>query len=222
MILNFDASNFKQLCKELAGRDGHLQLILDEWGYPPLWSRQPGFATLIHIILEQQVSLASAMAAYNRLLEKCGTITPENVLALSDAELKACYFSRQKTVYARSLAEAILTGKVELKEIRQMPDEKIRTMLKQVKGIGDWTVDVFLIFTLHRADVFPAGDLAVVNACKLLKQLPVLTSREAIVLIAEAWRPYRTVAAMLLWHYYIKRRKINLSAAAFSTVELPG
>ncbi len=222
MTTSLDVSNFTLICQELAGRDPDLQKVLDEYGYPPLWSRHPGFATLVHIILEQQVSLASAWAAYSKLVEKCGVVTPEKILALSDEELKACYFSRQKTVYVRSLAEAVLTGRLNLPGIGQHTDDEIRGMLKQVKGIGDWTADVFLIFALHRADIFPIGDLAVVNACKLLKQLPVTVTREQVLSLSESWRPYRTAASMMLWHYYIKRRNIIISPAAFASAEVPG
>src|SRR5205814_2214394 len=134
--------------------------------YPPMWTRTASFATLIHIVLEQQVSLASARAAFNKLKEKTGTITPAKVLQLSDAEMKSCYFSRQKIVYARHLAEAFISKKIQLKQFTSCHDDDIRMVLKQVKGIGDWTADVYLLFALQRTDVFPVGDLAMVNALK--------------------------------------------------------
>ena len=217
MITHFNAGNYHFLCDELAAKDNHLKMILQQYGYPPLWSRVAGFSTLVHIILEQQVSLASAMAAYTKLVEKCGVISPENILQLSDAELKACYFSRQKTVYVRSLAEAFASGRINQTNFADYTDDEVRMVLKQVKGIGDWTVDVYLIFAMHRVDIFPAGDLAVVNACKLVKQLPVQVMREAITEIAAAWKPYRSIAAMLLWHYYIKRKNIIISPSMFSS-----
>jgi DNA-3-methyladenine glycosylase II len=163
-----------------------------------------------YIILEQQVSLASARAALEKLKEKIGTITPIKVLKLSDAELRACYFSRQKTIYARCLAEAIVTKKLQLKKLSNYTDDEIRIELKKIKGIGDWTVDVYLLFVLQRADVFPTGDLAMMNALKEIKQLPKHTSREAIISLAENWRPHRSLATMLLWHFYIKKRKIQI------------
>jgi DNA-3-methyladenine glycosylase II len=208
--MNFHEQNFRQLCDALSQRDKVFTAIIEKHSYPPMWTRPVSFATLIHIILEQQVSLASALAAFNKLKEKIGTITPEKLLQLSDAEMKACYFSRQKMVYARHLAEAIVSKKIQLKKLSAFPDEEIRIALKQVKGIGDWTADVFLMFALQRADIFPIGDLAMVNALKEVKQLPKNTAKEELLLMAEKWRPYRTIAAMLLWHHYIKTRNIRI------------
>jgi DNA-3-methyladenine glycosylase II len=175
-----------------------------------MWTRPASFSTLIHIMLEQQVSLASARAAFNKLKEKTGAITPARLLALTDEELKACYFSRQKIVYARHLAEMLVAKKIVLKKLAVSPDEDIRVSLKQVKGIGDWTADIYLLFALQRSDVFPIGDLAMVNALKEVKQLPAHTTKEEILLLAEAWRPYRSIATMLLWHHYIKKRNIKI------------
>ena len=210
MIQSFNKENFQQRCNKLAKKDPHLQLIIKQYGHPPMWNRPATFATLIHIILEQQVSLASAKAALNKLKEKIGTITAEKVLNLSDAELRACYFSRQKTVYARCLAEAIVTKKLNLKKLGTGTDDEIRTELKKIKGIGDWTVDIYLLFVLQRSDVFPTGDLAMMNALKQVKQLPKHTTREEIIELAEPWRPHRSLATMLLWHHYIKTRNIKL------------
>ncbi|MEO5591595.1 MAG: DNA-3-methyladenine glycosylase 2 family protein [Chitinophagaceae bacterium] len=210
MIHQFSKDNFQQRCNQLAKKDAHLQSILKQYGHPPMWSRPASFASLIHIILEQQVSLASAKAALEKLKEKIGTITPEKVLLLSDAELRSCYFSRQKTVYARCLAEAIVTKKLNLKKLGAGTDDEIRMELKKIKGIGDWTVDVYLLFVLQRADIFPTGDLAMMNALKEIKKLPKNTSKEEIIQLAEQWRPHRSLATMLLWHHYIKTRKIKL------------
>ena len=210
MIASFHTENFQNYCDKLAAVDKEMKHIIHLYGYPPMWTRPASFATLIHIILEQQVSLASALAAFNKLKQKIGTITPEKLLQLSDAEMKACYFSRQKMVYARHLAETIISKKIQLKKLSALPDEEIRTALKQVKGIGDWTSDVYLMFALQRADIFPIGDLAMVNALKEVKKLPKQTAKEELLQMAEAWRPYRTIAAMLLWHHYIKTRNIKI------------
>jgi len=174
-----------------------------------MWTRSNTFATLIHIILEQQVSLASAKAALNKLKQKVGRITPERLLTLSDEELRACYFSRQKTVYARHLAEMILSGKINLKKYIRHSNDDIRLQLKQVKGIGDWTTDVYLLFVLQRTDIFPIGDLAMVNALKQVKRLN-NPAKENILEIAKDWQPYRSIATMLLWHYYICTRNIRV------------
>jgi len=210
MIQSFNKDNFQQLCSKLAKKDPHLQSIIKQYGHPPMWNRPASFATLIHIILEQQVSLASAKAALDKLKAKIGTITAGKVLKLPDAELRACYFSRQKTVYARCLAEAIVTKKLNLKKLGTHTDDEIRTELKKIKGIGDWTVDIYLLFVLQRSDVFPTGDLAMMNAFKQIKQLPKHTTKEEITELAEQWRPYRSVAVMLLWHHYIKTRNIKI------------
>lgn len=208
--MQFTSDNFQQLCNELAERDAIFKNILQQHSYPPMWTRPASFATLIHIVLEQQVSLASAKAAFNKLKEKLGAITPANLLKLTDEELKACYFSRQKTVYARHLAEAFISKKIQLQKLTASHDEDVRSTLKQVKGIGDWTADVYLMFALQRTDIFPIGDLAMVNALKEVKQLPAGTSKTDMLLLAEPWRPYRSIAAMMLWHHYLKTRKIKI------------
>jgi DNA-3-methyladenine glycosylase II len=174
-----------------------------------MWTRSQNFQTLIHIILEQQVSLASARAALNKLRERVGTVTPKKMLTLSDEELRACYFSRQKTVYARCLANAIVSRQINLKRLSSHEDSEIRQQLKTIKGIGDWTVDVYLLFALQRADVFPLGDLAMVTALKEIKQLPKQVSQDKLLRLADDWRPYRSVATMLLWHYYIQKKGIK-------------
>lgn len=205
----FHQKNFHLLCDGLSEKDTELGGIMREYGYPPFWTRTPGFATLIHIILEQQVSLASAKAAFEKLKQKLGTITPKKLLQLSDSEMKACYFSRQKTRYARELAKAIVTKQLDIEGVSLLPDDEVRKTLKQVKGIGDWTVDVYLIFALQRTDIFPTGDLAMISAFRELKQLPKETNREEILLLAEKWRPHRSVATMMLWHFYIRKRNIR-------------
>jgi DNA-3-methyladenine glycosylase II len=175
-----------------------------------MWSRPATFQSLILTILEQQVSLASAYAAFKKLREKIGTVTPVKLLALSDEELRACYFSRQKIVYARELANAIQEKRLQLKKLSAAPDEHIRTELKKIKGIGDWTVDVYLMHALQRTDLFPLGDIALVNSLKEVKGLHPHVTKEEMLQIAEAWRPYRTVAAMILWHAYIIKRGIKI------------
>ena len=157
----------------------------------------------MHIILEQQVSLASALSALNKMREKLTEITPEQILKLSDADCRACYFSRQKTAYVRNLADEIVNGRLDLTEMENLPDETIRARLTALKGIGNWTVDIYLIFALQRADIFPVGDLAAVNAMKRLKSMPVDIARESILAQTAVWQPYRTIATMLLWHYYL-------------------
>jgi DNA-3-methyladenine glycosylase II len=203
----FDEKTFHSLCDQLAKRDKDLKAIITKYKYPPFWSRPNTFESLVHIILEQQVSLASALATLNKLKEKIKKITPANVLALTDEELRACYFSRQKTIYVRLLAEAIINKNISLEKFASMNDEMIRQQLTSIKGIGNWTVDIYLIFIVHHPDVFPLGDLAAVNALKKIKNLPATCSKEDIIAVAEQWKPYRTIAVMLLWHFYLEERK---------------
>ncbi len=210
MVETFDESNFEYLCNHLAEKDDDLKLIVDTYGYPPMFARRPTFETLLHIILEQQVSLASAKAALNKLKEKIGTIVPEKLLLLTDLELRACYFSRQKIIYSKDLATAIINKQLNLDELILLPDETVRTELKKIKGIGDWTTDVYMMMAMQRADLFPVGDIALVNSIKTIKNLPRQTGAATLLFIAEKWRPYRTVAAFLLWHAYIKKRGIKL------------
>lgn len=209
-LATFNQTTFPEICKQLAAIDADLANIITKYGYPYFWSREVSFETLIHIILEQQVSLASAKAALLKLQQKLGTVTPEGLILLSDEELKACYFSKQKMSYARGLANAIITKQLSLDTLVSIDDITVRLTLKQLKGIGDWTVDVFLMMALHRCNLFPTGDIALVKSIKEVKQLPVNTTKDAILQIANAWQPYRTIAAYLLWWAYINKRNIKI------------
>lgn len=202
----FSKENFRSLCDELGAKDLAFGRILEQYGYPPMWQRPASFATLIHIILEQQVSLASAKAAFLKLKARLGRITPDRLLELTDAEMRACYFSRQKTIYARHLAEMILSRQLRLRAMHPLDDDAIRIELKKIKGIGDWTVDIYLLFALQRSNIFPTGDLAMMQALKQVKGLQQLSKEEAIAMAA-AWQPYRSIATMMLWHHYLSKRK---------------
>lgn len=210
MIRRFSKDDFYSICNRLGRKDGDLKGIMKEHGHPPMWTRPATFQTLVLMILEQQVSLASAYAAFKKLREKTGRVTPEKILALSDAELRSCYFSRQKTVYARCLAEAIQSGQLSLRKLSALPDEDVRVQLKKIKGIGDWTADVYLMHALQRTDLFPLGDIALVHSLKEAKKLAPHATKEQMLAVAESWRPYRTIASMILWHSYIQKRGIRL------------
>jgi DNA-3-methyladenine glycosylase II len=207
-MLQFNQQNFHVLCDELGATDNYLQQVLTEFCYPPLWTRPNTFETLVLIILEQQVSLASAYAAYKKLKERFQNITPQKVLTLTDDDLRSCYFSRQKIIYVRELATAIVSKKINLKKFEQEENETVRTQLKALKGIGDWTVDIYLIHALQRTDIFPIGDLALVNAVRIITGEQF--TKEEILMMAEKWKPYRSIATMILWHYYIKKKNIKL------------
>lgn len=208
IINTFHKENLRELYDLIATKDKDLKAIINEYGYPPVWIRPNSFETLVLTILEQQVSLVSAYSAYKKLKERI-RISPKNLLQLSDEELRSCYLSRQKIIYTRELANAIISKKIRLKKFEELTDDVVRTELKTLKGIGDWTVDIYLLHVLRRADVFPIGDLALVNSIKMVKQLSSAT-KEDLMQMSEEWRPYRSIATMLFWHYYIKKKNIKI------------
>ena len=198
--------NLTLACENLVQNDSNLAFIFETYGTPPLWKREANFATLVHIILEQQVSLASALSAFNKLKETVGEITPEAILSLSDAELKAAYFSRQKTVYVKNLAEAVLEKRIDLENLQNLPDAAAKAELVKLKGIGSWTADIYLLMAMQRPDVMPRGDLALHAAWRKLRNLESRPQADEFVLMAEKWKPLRSVAARLLWHFYLSAR----------------
>lgn len=189
----------------LAAKDAELASVIEVHGPPPIWSRPAGYATLVKIILEQQVSLASAKAAFDRLEGELGTVEPELFLTLDDATLKRIGFSRQKAGYCRELAAAIVEGRFEIGGLRKMSDEAAREELMSLKGVGRWTADIYLLMVLRRADVWPSGDLALAKAAQEVKGLASTPSPEDLEEVGSAWRPWRAVAARLLWHHYLSR-----------------
>lgn len=190
----------------LTRRHSELRAIVCAYGAPPLWSREPGFATLVHLILEQQVSLASAQAAFDRLRARLGAVEPEPFLALDDGELRAIGFSRQKARYARLLAAEVLGGSLDLEHLATLEDDAARERLTALTGIGPWTADVYLVMALRRPDAFPAGDLALQVAAREVIGLEQRPAADALERIADAWRPHRAAAARLLWLHYLASR----------------
>jgi DNA-3-methyladenine glycosylase II len=192
--------------RRLTRRDPDLARLVATYGPPPLWARQPGFPTLIHIILEQQVSLASALAAFNRLKAAAAPLTPEKFLQFTDAELKTIGFSRQKTGYGRHLAQAMLEGRLRPSALNRMDDDAVKAELIKLKGIGAWSADIYLLMVLRRPDAWPSGDLALAVAAQKAKRLRARPSPEKLETLSEAWRPWRAVAARVLWHAYLSER----------------
>lgn len=190
----------------LSERDEDLAALLRDFGTPPIWAREPGFPTLVHIILEQQVSLASAAAAFKRLLALASPLTPQRFLQLDDATLRHVGFSRQKTLYVRHLAESLLEGRLDLHALDALDDDAVRSELSKVKGIGRWTADIYMLMALGRPDVWPAGDLTLAVAAQRVKRLAVRPTPLELDAIGEAWKPWRSVAARLLWVYYLRGR----------------
>ncbi len=191
----------------LARRDPDLARILNEFGKPPMWTRKTGFPTLIHLILEQQVSLASARAAMDRLLITVSPLTPSGFLKLDDAALKTIGFSRQKTAYGRYLAQSILAGRLKIAALHRMDDATARAELIKIKGIGIWTADNYLLMALRRPDILPIGDLALAVAVHQVKHLKSRPTPDKIDALGINWRPWRSVATRLLWHYYLSEKK---------------
>jgi DNA-3-methyladenine glycosylase II len=198
-----DETNIELYCRKLASEDENLGKVLKQYGTPPVWSRKNGFSTLIHIILEQQVSLASAKAAFVKLENTFGEITPRMILSLTDSQLKSVYFSRQKMDYARNLARAITEKKLNLAELELITDESSRIELMKINGIGRWTADIYLLMAMGRPDIMPVGDLALHIAWQKLGGLEHRPKSEEFFEIAKRWKPLRSVAARILWHYYL-------------------
>jgi DNA-3-methyladenine glycosylase II len=193
--------------RALTRRDPDLRRVVKQFGPPPLWAREPGFSTLIHIILEQQVSLASARAAHNRLIELARPLTPRRFLKFDDETLKACGFSRQKSAYCRHLAESILERRLDLDALAGLDDDAVKYELEKINGIGRWTSDIYLLMVLRRPDIWPRGDLALAAAAQEVKQLDRRPTQDEMDLLSLAWKPWRAVAARILWHHYLSRRR---------------
>jgi DNA-3-methyladenine glycosylase II len=191
---------------ELAARDPDLRGIVERFGKPPMWDRPPGFATLAHIVLEQQVSLASAQAAFDRLGAAVDVVTPKRFLELDDPTLLAIGFSRQKTRYVRNLAQAVASGALDLDRLTGLADEDVHLALVAQTGVGPWTASIYLLMALRRPDVWPATDIALAAAVAEVRRLERRPDADQMQALAEAWRPWRSVAARLFWHDYLSRR----------------
>ena len=195
-----------EAARHLAGRDPHLKQILEVHGPPPLWGRRPGFAALVRIILEQQVSLASARAAYRRLAEGVAPFTPERFLQVGAARLRSLGVTRQKAAYCLNLAAEIQAGRIDLGAVARMDDAAVASTLTRINGIGPWTAGIYLLMALRRPDVWPAGDVALVRAVHRVKGLHGRPSPERAARVADSWRPFRSVAARMMWQHYLAER----------------
>lgn len=193
--------------RALASRDPDLAAIYKALGPPPLWVRPPGFATLVHIILEQQVSLASAASLFARLQANVVPFQPARMLELGEPHLKSLGLTRQKTAYCLHLAQSIHSEKLKPRALERMRDDEARAALMEVKGVGSWSADVYLLMVLLRPDIWPASDLALAIGIAKLKKLPVRPTSIELVAMAEAWRPYRSVAARMIWQFYLAQRE---------------
>jgi DNA-3-methyladenine glycosylase II len=193
--------------RALARRDPELRALLARNGPPPMWGRRPGFETLIHIVLEQQVSIVAARSLFRRVRTHLGGMTPENVLSRGVMGLHRLGLTRQKAGYCHELARATLAGNLRLSDIARARDEDGRAALLALRGIGPWSVDIYYLMALRRPDVWPTGDLALAVALQEVKGLPARPDSRHQQEISETWAPWRSVAARLLWHYYLGTRR---------------
>jgi DNA-3-methyladenine glycosylase II len=203
----FTRDNFLTICRQLAQKHKSIQTITETYGFPPVYERAFGFETLVQIILEQQVSLASAKAVYGRLQQALGKITPYNLLQLNTQDLRNLSVSRQKAGYLHHLSHMVEHKLLNLKDLPDKTDDEVRQTLIQVKGIGPWTADVVLMLCLKRNDVFPTGDVALVNSVRYIYEKPDWGIEE-IKEYATTYKPYRTMATYCYWHAYIQRKNI--------------
>ena len=202
-------ASYAEAVAELSARDPALGDVVETWGAPRRWKRPQGFPTLVLLILEQQVSLASAKAIFARLEERAGAVEPDAILALGEERMKEAGLSRQKARYVHGLAEAVAGGTLDLRKLGRADDEAVRSALIPIKGIGDWTVDIYLLSALQRPDVWPARDLALQEAARAVRGLDARPDEAAMKEIGEAWRPWRSVAARILWHRYLNTRRLR-------------
>jgi DNA-3-methyladenine glycosylase II len=188
--------------------------IIEQYGIPTIPTRPEGFQTLVLLILEQQVSVDSAKATFLKIKSNVSKITPENLINLSHEVFRSFGVSRQKTTYLKALSEAILTKQIDLESLSTKSIEQIRAELLKIKGIGNWTIDVYLMFSLQVPDIIPLGDIAVVNT---IKELLKIDDKVLIQSYVEKWSPHKSMATFLLWHYYLhkRNRKIDYNASIF-------
>lgn len=198
-----DEPTFARIAAELCADDPALAGIVERHGLPSFWAREPGLPTLVLLVLEQQVSLASARAAYGRLERRLGAVDAAGLLASSDEELRADGFSRQKARYVRELAAAVADGRVDLARVGSLSDDDVRRALTALSGIGPWTAEVYLLSALRRPDTWPAGDIALQEAVRRVLDLDERPTSQELEAIGERWRPHRATAARLLWHLYL-------------------
>ncbi len=189
--------------KKLAELDSGFNHITEKFGYATPVVRQPGLETLCKIILEQQVSLQSAKAAFEKLEAKIVSFSPDSILCCNENDFKECGVSRQKAGYITGVAQAVASGSLNFDDLHLKPHNEIRNELIKLKGVGNWTVDIYLMFSLKSPDILPLGDIAIISAIKDVWGFSAINEIENH---TKKWAPYRSYAAFLLWHYYLSKR----------------
>jgi DNA-3-methyladenine glycosylase II len=187
----------------LSQKDEVLKTIIADFGLPIIQKREEGFASMCHIILEQQVSIASAKAAYEKLVNLVGKVDPFNISNATDQDLRTCGISRQKTLYLKDLARKVINKELSFSSLPMKTEQQIRKELIQIKGVGNWSIDVYLMFCMQSQDIIPLGDIAIKNT---LMELYNCQSEEEMLVISSNWKPFRTLASFIIWHYYLKKR----------------
>jgi DNA-3-methyladenine glycosylase II len=187
----------------LTQKDNVLKGIISDFGLPIIQKREEGFASMCHIILEQQVSIASAKAAYEKLVNLVGKVDPFNISNATDQDLRTCGISRQKTLYLKDLARRVISKELDFSSLPMKTEQQIRNELIQIKGVGNWSIDVYLMFCMQSQDIIPLGDIAIKNT---LIELYNCQSDEEMLAISSNWKPFRTLASFIIWHYYLKKR----------------
>jgi len=187
----------------LSSKDETLKHILENFGNPIIQKREEGFASMCHIILEQQVSIASAFACYKKIKDYFGEITPTILYNCKDEELRNCGVSRQKIIYLKDLAAKVISNEINFESFSAKSEKQIREELITIKGVGNWSIEVYLMFCLQSPDIVPLGDIAIKNT---LKELYDCQTQEEMEKLSDNWKPYRTFASFTIWHYYLKKR----------------
>ena len=187
----------------LTQKDEVLKGIISEFGLPIIQKRKEGFASMCHIILEQQVSIASAKAAYDKLVNLVGKVDPFTIHNATDEDLRSCGISRQKTIYLKDVAQRVIRKELSFSSLPMKTEQQIRNELIQIKGVGNWSIDVYLMFCMQSQDIIPLGDIAIKNT---LMELYNCQSEEEMLAVSSNWKPFRTLASFIIWHYYLKKR----------------
>ena len=187
---------------EVAARDNDLRAALDAFGYPAPRNREPGFGTLINIIIGQQVSTNAAAAIRNRLEMAIDPLTPKTFLAAGHEILRNVGCSNRKIEYGRGIAEALLEGTLDTVHLTELSDEDVAKTITSFRGLGPWSADIYMLFALGRADAWPLDDLAIQVSVQRLKNMRNRPNQKRMEAVARRWRPYRGVVALFLWHYY--------------------
>lgn len=206
VVTELDESTFIAACDLLVEEDEQLAMLSNRWGLPEFWQREPGFKTLVWLILEQQVSLESGAAMYGRVAELVGEVTPHSVGDAGEEALRSIGVTRQKTSYLLDLARRLVGGQLDLESLVHQPTEQARATLLSIRGIGPWTADAYLLSALRRPDMWPVGDRALQVGTAEALGMDSVPDEEELELLAEPWRPVRAVAARLIWHAYLSER----------------